>query len=85
MSKVNCLPNLMELIEVNRIQVFDDALKVSTNKSVPAGTAANRNISIYNGKDLLSAGVVMNVMGPRGCAYRNALPASGLGFGSGSD
>jgi len=31
-----------------------DALKVSTNKWVKAGTAANRSISMYNGKDLLS-------------------------------
>jgi hypothetical protein len=31
-----------------------DALKVSTNKWVKAGTAANRSISMYKGKDLLS-------------------------------
>ena len=31
-----------------------DALKVSTNAWVKAGTTANRSIAMYNGKDLLS-------------------------------
>jgi hypothetical protein len=34
--------------------VYASALQVKGTKWVPCGTAANRNISMYNGKDELS-------------------------------
>ena len=49
------LPELAAYLIAN--MEYADVLNAKTNKWVKAGTAANRNISMYNGKDLLSEAI----------------------------
>jgi len=49
------LPELSEYLIAD--MVYATALRVKGTKWIPCGTAANRNISMYNGKDLLSEAV----------------------------